>query len=142
MFPGMAEVRRRRTEYWAGLGAVVMAVAVAVLGLWPVPGAMRERSWIELLLGDPILVGMLRLAIVAAALYFIASVPALVIAGRWAKGLGTGGIVADDARPDSALEHARRDVATLRSLNAHLSEEKAELWDLLDVETRPNRMET
>jgi hypothetical protein len=120
-----------------------MAVTVAVLGLWPVPGVVGERSWVELLLGDPILVGMLRLAIGAAALYFIASVPALVIAGRWAKGLGTGGIVADDARAGAdALEQAMAQVATLRSLNAHLRKEKAELWDLLDVETRPNRMGT
>lgn len=121
-----------------------MAVAVATLGLWPVPGAMRERSWVELLFGDPILVGMLRMAIVADALYFIASVPALVIAGRWAKGLGTGGIVADDARAGAgdALEQARQDVATLLSLNENLEKETGELWDLLDVETRPNRMGT
>lgn len=140
MFPGMAEARKRRIEYWAGLGAVAISVAVAVLGLWPVPDPIGEDSWAELLVGDPILVGMLRLAIVAAALYFIASVPALVIAGRWAKGLGTGGIVADDARADvdARLEQARREVATLRSVNAQFRTEKAELWDLLDVETRPN----
>ena len=69
----------------------------------------------------------------------IASVPALVADGRWAKGLGASGIIADEARADAtdALERARQQVAALEVRNEHLTEERAELWDLVDVETRP-----
>lgn len=144
MFSGMAEARRRRREYWAAFGGVATAVLLAAFRLWPVPDAVRGRSWFEVLLGDPVLVGVLRLAVFVAALYFVASVPALVMGGRWVSGLGTGGITTDAARADltAALELARHEVATVLSLNDQLTKEKAELWDLLDVETRPNRMGT
>lgn len=140
----MAETRRRRTEYWAASGGVAAAVLLATLRLWPVPNDLRGGSWFELLLGDPILVGVLRLAVLVAALYFIASVPALVMDGRWVNGLGTGGITTDERRTrvSAALEQARREVAILELLNDDLTKDKAELWDLLDVETRPNRMGT
>lgn len=65
--------------------------------------------------------------------------PALIVEGRWAKGVGTTGIVADDAHHAVlALEMSRREVAALESTNADLVSERAELWNLLDVETRPN----
>jgi hypothetical protein len=40
---------------------------------------------------------MVRLALVLLALFAVLSVPALVLAGRWAKGFGTSGLTADDA---------------------------------------------
>jgi hypothetical protein len=92
------------------------------------------------LLQDPVIIGVLRLAIVVAALYAIASVPALIVGGRWAKGIGSGGIVADDVRVDAAqaLELVRRELAELESENAELRSERADFWDLMDAETRPN----
>jgi hypothetical protein len=136
----MAEVRRRRREYWAGLAAVVAAATIVAAGLWPVPDSLdAERSVVEAMLDDVVLVGLLRLAIVAAVFYFIASVPALVIGGRWAKGLGTTGIVADDAAVSGeAIARAKEQVAALEALNERLERERSELWRLVDVETAPD----
>jgi hypothetical protein len=135
----MAEVRRRRSEYWAGLGTVLVALAVASFGLWPVPDGTDDRSWPSFLLGDPALVGIVRLAIVVAALYFIASVPALIVGGRWAKGLGATGLLADDARTDVdlAIADAERQVAALRHENLLLMTERNEFFALLDDVTAP-----
>lgn len=137
----MAEARRRRSEYWAGLGAVVFTIVLTSLRLWPVPGGdFTGASVIEALLYDRVLLGVLRLAILVVALYGIASVPALVAGGRWAKGVGTGGIVADDARAEipALVSEVRQEMAALKLDNALLSRERDELLSLLDVETRPN----
>lgn len=137
----MAEAKRRRGEYWAGSGAVLAASAVLLFRWWPVPRALDpNRPILESILDDAVLVGLLRLAVVAAALYLIASVPALVVGARWAKGLGTTGIVADDAPEEAsmALAQSRLDVTVLESLNLDLARERAELWELVDVETTPN----
>lgn len=111
----MAETRRRRAEYWAGLAGVATVVVVASLKTWPVPDGTAEASFVELLLGDRVLVGMLRLAIFAGAVYGIASIPALIVGGRWVKGLGTTGILVDDARAeaDLAVEDSKLRVAAL-----------------------------
>ena len=132
----MAELRRRRAEYWAGLGAVIVAVALLTSRSWPVPDRVADGV-LDALLADPVLIGMLRLALLVVALYGIASVPVLAVRGRWATSLGTSGVVADDARADAALEQARRQVAALQNENITLGEELDELWNLVDDETRP-----
>jgi hypothetical protein len=136
----MADARRRRGEYWAALAVVTIAAVVAILRWWPVPATAGTGSWIEILLADRVIVGVLRLVIVLGAFYFIGSIPALVVGGRWVKGFGTGGIVADETRKDAtnALEGARRQVAALQMRNVDLALERAELWNLVDVETRPD----
>ncbi len=136
--PSMAEVRRRR-EHLVGLGAVLAAVVLASLRLWPVPEAAAEDAVLEAILNDAVVIGLLRLAIVVLALYGIASVPALIIGGRWAKGVGTSGIVADDPRADlpAGLVDLLRQIAELEFENARLLDERDELLTLLDDETRP-----
>lgn len=134
----MAEVRRRRSEYWAGLGAVAAIAVVAMLKLWPVPHTASGRSVTQLLLGDRILVGVLRLGILVSALYGIASVPAQIVGGRWVKGLGTTGIVVDDARVEANLtvERSRRELEALRARDARLTAQLEELQRVLA--TRPD----
>ncbi len=96
----MADPKRRR-EYFAALGTVAVALVIAWLQLWPVPNAVAS-SLPHMLVGDRVLIGLLRLALLLGGLYFIASVPVLVVGGRWAKGAGTSGILADDPRPRSS----------------------------------------
>ena len=135
----MAEVRRRRREYWAGLGAVLAAVVVLASGSWPVPDAVRGDHIVDTLLGDRVLVGILRLAVVVVALYAIASVPALVAGGRWVKGLGTSGILADDARIESGAStlEADRRLYALQKRNDELEGIVDDLWALVEIETAP-----
>ncbi|MDQ3951960.1 MAG: hypothetical protein M3279_03180 [Actinomycetota bacterium] len=137
----MADARRRRSEYWASLAAVVAAAIVMSFRTWPVPPLpVAEESALNALLLDRALIGVLRLAIVVVALYGIASVPALVVGGRWAKGLGTGGVLADDAGTDvaQALQHARQQVADLQLRNARLTRERDDWASLVDARTRPD----
>lgn len=130
-------------EYLASCGALAVVAAVALGGAWPFE--LRERpdagaSIVTLLLHDRVILGLLRATVVVAALYAIASVPALVVSGRWAIRVGTSGIVADDARRefDSALAEARADIADLEAERARLLEEHLDLWRLIDVETTPD----
>lgn len=120
---------------------MLLTIAVAASKSWPVPGAeLPGASIVEALLYDRVLLGVLRLAILVVALYAIASVPALIVGGRWAKGVGTGGIVADDAKTDVTVDvaEALRDMAALELENARLSRERDELLSLVDERTRPN----
>ena len=134
----MADVRRRRREYWAGLAAVLTAAVVTVLGLWPVPRG--TDGTVEAILNDRPLVGLLRLAVLAIALYAIASVPALmwVRAGQkvsappaWSRMIPAWDVTL-------ALAEARRNVDALERHNNHLEDTLDELWELVDVETTPN----
>lgn len=101
-------------------------VLIGVLALagygqwWPFDESLRpagsydEPSIWQFLLSDSTTLGFVRLGIIALALFVIASVPALVVAGRWLKGLGAGGISADDAASARhSLEELQRQVRTL-----------------------------
>ena len=81
--------------------AVVAASTVAATQHWvfaeTLPVRKKDPSLAQLVLADRATVGFIRLAIVLLAVYVIASVPALVIAGRWSKGFSTTALTADDA---------------------------------------------
>lgn len=134
----MEDVKRRRREYWAGLAAVLVAGGLAALQTWPVPPAV-EGSMVDVLLRDRVIVGLLRMSVVVAALYGIASVPALVVGGRWVKGVGTAGIVADERHREipAVLEHLEGEVADLRLDLERVTRERDELLSLLDARTDP-----
>lgn len=104
------------------------------------PDSIRGDSVPRLLLDDPVLVGMTRLALVVVALYGIASVPALIVGGRWAKGVGTAGVLADDASAavPSDLAAVWDKIVVLELENARLTEERDSLLALMDNETRPD----
>ena len=135
----MTERRRRKTEYGAALATVVVSVALVGFGSWPVPESTTGDSVWQMFLNDRMLVGLLRLVLVVVALYAIGSVPALIVGGRWATGVGTGGIVAGDAGSEAAtaLAEARRKVAVLQMQRLALEHALDELWRLVDDETRP-----
>jgi peptidoglycan hydrolase CwlO-like protein len=68
----------------------------------------------QFLFGDRLMVGFIRLALVAIVLYLIASVPALAVAGRWVKGFGASGLATDDAQAtDRSLKLLQQQVTDL-----------------------------
>jgi hypothetical protein len=86
----------------AALALVAVTILLASNGWWPFDTSApklpkNSPSFWQLLLGDRLTLGFVRLGVVMLAVFVIASVPALVVGGRWLKGLGTSGLTADDA---------------------------------------------
>jgi hypothetical protein len=91
----------RAVQLASAAAAVVVAILLAAQSAWPFDASRprlpaRPSLW-QLLLSDHVTLGFVRLALVMVAVFVIASVPALVAGGRWLKGVGAGGLVADDA---------------------------------------------
>lgn len=92
----------RALQLLAAVVTVVAAVVVAIADWWPfdatelTPLPADPTLW-QLMLSDDITLGFVRLGLVLLALFVIASVPALIVGGRWIKGFGTTGLTADDA---------------------------------------------
>jgi hypothetical protein len=94
-------ISERAVQLASAVAAVALAIFLAAHKAWPFAGAQpklpaRPSLW-QLLLSDQMTLGFVRLAFVMLAVFVIASVPALVAGGKWLKGLGAGGLVADDA---------------------------------------------
>lgn len=70
---------------------------------WPFVAAYSSEDyphptlW-QLLLTDRYTLGLVRLSLVAAGVFIVVSIPALMIAGRWVKGFGKDGLTVDDAQ--------------------------------------------
>jgi len=94
---------RRGCEVFVAIAAIVVATIAASRDWWPFDESLapadsyEDPSIWQYLLSDSTTLGFVRLGLIALVLFIVASVPALVVAGRWMKGLGTGGISADDA---------------------------------------------
>lgn len=80
----------------------------------------------NLILSDRWTLGFVRLAVLLLAVYAIASVVALITAGRWIKGFGTAGLSADD------------DIAPVAAARSELMEAK-DLAERIKVELRKRR---
>jgi len=87
----------------AALVVVALVAGAAAASWWPfdasprsIDSFARPTVW-QYLFGDRLTLGFARLAVAGSAIYVVASVPALVVAGRWAKGFGTTGLTTDDA---------------------------------------------
>ena len=125
--PGLQPgVRGRTVQLAAGVVAVVVATVMAAAGARPFdtllpPLPARPSLW-QLLLSDHVTLGFVRVAFIMVAVFVIASVPALVAGGRWLKGLGAGGLVADDAADlrdaldatERELDRATRDLEAVK----------------------------
>ena len=99
------------------LALVFLAILLAAGRAWPFDASPpREHAslW-QLLLADRLTLGFVRLALVAVALFVVASVPALIMGGRWLKTFGTSGLTADEAvDTTAALTRARLELAGVR----------------------------
>jgi hypothetical protein len=60
-------------------------------------------SFTQQIFSDRATIGFVRFAIVLLALYVIASVPALLVGGRWLRGLSRPSVAAGDAVADGAI---------------------------------------
>ena len=117
-------ISERVVQLASAAAAVVLAILLAAGSVGPFDAARpklpEKPSLWQLLLSDHVTLGFVRLAFVMLAVFVIASVPALVVGGRWLKSFGVGGLIADDgADLRHALEAAERQVErTTRDLEA------------------------
>jgi hypothetical protein len=108
-------ISERIVQLVSAAAAVVLAVVLAAQSAWPFdtsrPRLPAKPSLWQLLLSDHVTLGFVRLAVVMLAVFVVASVPALAAGGRWLKGFGAGGIIADEAADlRSALEATKREL--------------------------------
>ena len=109
------QVTQRGLQWLAAGLAILAAVILALAGdVWPFGTSLpplsqhKDPSFWQFILSDETTLGFVRLALVMLALFMIASIPALIVGGRWVKGFGTTGLTADDAATaDQALEEAK-----------------------------------
>jgi hypothetical protein len=108
-------ISERFVQLVSAAAAVVLAIFLAAQSAWPFDASRprlpeRPSLW-QLLLSDHVTLGFVRLAFVMLAVFVIASVPALVVGGRWLKSFGAGGLIADEAADlRGALEATQRDL--------------------------------
>jgi hypothetical protein len=117
-------------------------VGIALLGLaawrvwWPFnthpnpANSYRKPSIWQLLLSDRLTLGFARALILALAVYVAGSVVALMIARRWLRAFGTGGVSADDA------ESANRTIEAFKGMNQELANEFARATAQIDRVTQ------
>jgi hypothetical protein len=101
-------VDRRVLQEVAALATLIAAFVIGWEGKWvfakTLPVTKKNPTFAQQIFSDRATIGFVRFAIVMLALYVIASVPALVVGGRWLrKGLSTTGATADDAIVDGAV---------------------------------------
>jgi ABC-type multidrug transport system fused ATPase/permease subunit len=132
----------RVLQLLAAVIALGAAVVTAVADWWPFDAQQitlpaNPTLW-QLMLSDDITLGFVRLGLVMLALFVIASVPALIVGGRWIKGFGTSGLTADDAAVASnALEKTETHRDHLqRELDA-VKQERDQAISLLRAIVRP-----
>ena len=109
---------------------------LAVADLWPfdttLPALPADPSLWQFMLSDDITLGFVRLGLVVLALFVIASVPALIVGGRWVKGFGTSGLTADDAAAaNESLEEAKKKLDETQEHVDELTGERDEAHQLL-----------
>ena len=108
-------ISERVVQLVSAAAAVVLAILLVAQSAWPFDASRpklpaRPSLW-QLLLSDQLTLGFVRLAFVMLAFFVIASVPALVVGGRWLKSFGAGGLIADDAADlRGALQATQRDL--------------------------------
>jgi hypothetical protein len=113
-------MRERHSQWLAAITAAGIVLGLAGTSSWPFDGHPHTVAYYDdpsvwqFLFGDRLMVGFVRLAVVALILYLVASVPALTVAGRWMKGFGTSGLSTDDAQASrETMKDLRRDAADL-----------------------------
>ena len=132
----MLRVTSRGLQWTAAVLIVVIAIFLAIANVWPFdnpsPQLGSDPSLWQLMLSDHITLGFVRFSLVLLAVFVVASVPALVVGGRWLKGFGTSGLTADDAADASkTLEEAKTKLdATAKELDA-VTRERDEAIELL-----------
>ena len=89
----------------AAIAAMLAALVIAALGVavFQPSRVPNDASLWRLVFADRGTIGFLRLATIALAMYAIASAAALIVDGRWLRGLGASGLQVDDAGKSDEL---------------------------------------
>ncbi|MEX2556670.1 MAG: hypothetical protein WEB06_13720 [Actinomycetota bacterium] len=97
--------KRRLSQGFAAAGALFGALVLAVSGVAVFRSSRvpDDISVWRLVFADHATTGFLRLATISLALYAIASSAALIVGGRWLRGLSSTGLQMDDARASEGL---------------------------------------
>ena len=143
----------RGRQQIAAVFVVAAAVVLATQGDWPFSGKPHPVSdyahptiW-QLLFSDRITLGLLRLSLVGLGFFVVVSIPALVVAGRWLKGFGTGGLTADDAQDAQKqiadmkknLDDAKTQLDVAKSRVSTLTQERDQAIALAEAHGAPKR---
>ena len=140
---GASEPTQKQT-YWTAAVAVTAAVFAAILlsqlDIWPFDTAERpslneSRSFWQIVLSDRLTFGFFRLSLVLFFLYLIASIPVLVLHGRWITTLSPTGAKADEVTQQ--VQSADKTISDLRAQVTRLEGERDELYEMIRVETQP-----
>jgi hypothetical protein len=108
------------TQRRVAVALVSVAILLAVSRSWPFDAApprvkTDEPSLWQFLLADRLTLGFVRLGLAMSALFVVASIPALIVGGRWLRGFGPSGLIADDAADAAAaLARAQHELAEIR----------------------------
>ena len=124
----------RTVRLWQRVFAAASVALVALAAWqawWPfqeIPTSSRfyedPSAW-QLLFSERLILGFVRLGIVALVIYLVASVAALIVGGRWLRGFGTGGVATDTA--EEASKTITQYEATTDILTEKLDTANAEL---------------
>jgi hypothetical protein len=100
-------IDRRVLQEVAAVATLIAAFVVAWEGKWvfakTLPITKKNPTFAQQIFSDRATIGFVRFGLVMLALYVIASVPALVVGGRWLRGFSTTGVTADDTVVDGAV---------------------------------------
>src|SRR6266542_385542 len=100
-------IKPRTREGAAALLALAATVGLAVAGIWPFNGdpvtesEVKSPSLLQFIVGDRIMLGMIRLLLLARSAFAIASLAAFLSRGRWLKGLSGKGWAVDEREESS-----------------------------------------
>jgi hypothetical protein len=100
-------IDRRVLQELAAAATLIAAFVIAWEGKWvfaeTLPVTRTDPTFAQQVFSDRATIGFVRFGLVMLALYVIASVPALVVGGRWLRAFSTTGVTADDAITDGAV---------------------------------------
>ena len=117
--------------------AIAVLVGLAVAGAAPFESptpelvAAKEPSLWFFLLSDRLTLGFVRVGLIMVAIYAAASIPALVVGGRWIKSFGTS-VSADDAVKDEAKDTIAKLTKALQDMKQQRDRARQELRRLKD----------
>jgi len=114
---------KNHRRFWEGVAALLTIGAVALMAAkrWvmfgdPDPTFSTGPSVWDYLFGTQPALGAIRLVIVAASLFLVASLAAHLVAGRWIRRVGGSGLETDPSANDPGPDDLRRDRTEIEQL--------------------------
>lgn len=112
----------RERSILVALTSILVVSILAFRDLWvfrtappALPADPEKVSLWQFILSDRATLGFVRLAVIMVGVYALASIPALIVSGRWLKGFGASGVTADDAAAAQTTAAAGSDLAAMEA---------------------------